>query len=56
MSSQPSSLSKRGAELASAPNMRDKALQILGRDWHPENNPDGYVQIGSAENVCRAFC
>jgi hypothetical protein len=31
--------------------MRDKASEILGRQWHPTDNPDAVVNIGTAENV-----
>lgn len=51
MEDRESTLSKRGAELASGPNMRDQASQILGKQWHPIDNPDALVNIGTAENV-----
>ncbi|KAF2020809.1 PLP-dependent transferase [Aaosphaeria arxii CBS 175.79] len=49
-SSQTSSLGQRGVALASGPNLRDKATDILARQWDPVTNPDGAVNIGTAEN------
>lgn len=51
MSSDLTTLGKRGAELAFGPNMRDKASQILGKQWSPVDNPDAIVNIGTAENA-----
>ncbi|KAF2655230.1 PLP-dependent transferase [Lophiostoma macrostomum CBS 122681] len=50
MTSAKSTLSARGADLATGPNMRDQSSQILGKQWHPIDNPDALVNIGTAEN------
>jgi hypothetical protein len=48
-----STLGQRGAELASSPSMRDQASKIFGDNvmFNPETNPEGLVNIGTAENV-----
>ena len=48
-----STLGQRGVELASGPNMRDQASKIFGDNlmYNPETNPEGLVNIGTAENV-----
>ena len=46
-----SSLSDRGAELSSAGGFIDKFKDILGDTYDPDTNPDGFVNIGTAENV-----
>lgn len=44
-------LAKRGAELAAAPSIRDKFRTILKDPYDPDTNPDGFINLGVAENV-----
>lgn len=44
-------LGKRGHELASGPNIRDKISAILGDQYDPDTNPHGFVNLGVSENV-----
>lgn len=44
-------LSQRGQELAASGSMLDKFKAILGNPYDPDTNPDGIVNIGTAENV-----
>ena len=46
-----SSLSSRGDELASAGGLLDKFKSILEDLYDPDTNPNGFVNIGTAENV-----
>ncbi|KAL9632617.1 MAG: hypothetical protein Q9164_005210, partial [Protoblastenia rupestris] len=46
-----SSLSDRGVELSSAGGLIDKFKDILGDTYDPDTNPDGFVNIGTAENI-----
>ncbi|KAL1598987.1 hypothetical protein SLS60_008133 [Paraconiothyrium brasiliense] len=51
-----SSLSKRGRDLTSdrlGPNAREATEKIgfYNGPWDPETNPDGLVNLGTAENV-----
>ena len=48
-----STLGQRGAELASGPSMRDRASTIFGDNvmFNSETNPEGLLNIGTAENV-----
>ena len=49
-----SALSKRGSQLAAAGQLAGKYKEILNDQYDPESNPDGFVNIGTAENVsCR---
>jgi hypothetical protein len=50
-----STLSIYGAEIASKLNHRDTASALYEKDWDPDTNPDGIVNIGTAENVGRCF-
>ncbi|KAF2841823.1 PLP-dependent transferase [Patellaria atrata CBS 101060] len=43
-------LGKRGAILASKDSLRDKFEAILSNPYHPDTNPDGFINIGTAEN------
>jgi hypothetical protein len=45
-----SSISERGRALATQ-NLRKKFSAILADPYDPDNNPDGIVNIGTAENV-----
>lgn len=45
------SLSSRGAELIANGSPWDKLSQILANPYQPESNPDGFVNLGTAENV-----
>ena len=45
-------LSHRGRDLADGPSGRDKFREILGDPYEPDLNPDGFINIGVAENVC----
>ncbi|KAF2733467.1 PLP-dependent transferase [Polyplosphaeria fusca] len=45
-----STLSRRGADLASGRNKRDLVSAILGGIWDPVTNPDVILNIGTAEN------
>lgn len=46
-----SSLSDRGLDLAKAGAMMDMFKTILENPYDPDKNPDGFVNIGTAENV-----
>lgn len=46
-----STLSDRGLDLAKAGVMMDMFKTILKNPYHPDDNPDGFVNIGTAENV-----
>lgn len=48
---QTSTLSARGIELAHAGSSMDKFKTIMSDPYHPIDNPDGFVNIGTAENV-----
>ncbi|KAI9654444.1 MAG: hypothetical protein M1831_005410 [Alyxoria varia] len=45
-----STLSKRGAELANIPSLRDKWKPILDNPYDPDKNPDGFIALGVSEN------
>ena len=47
----PNSLSDRGTELSSVGGIIDTFKAILGNPYDPDTNPDGFVNIGTAENV-----
>ena len=49
------SLSERGAGLAKGENYRDKFKAILNDPYDPVQNPDGFVNLGTAENVRRSY-
>ena len=44
-------LSHRGAEIASHGGLAGKFKKILGNPYDPDSNPDGFVNMGVAENV-----
>ncbi len=47
------SLSSRGAiRAATGGRLLDKFKEIFANPYDPETNPDGFVNIGVAENVC----
>ncbi len=50
MSIRMSTISDRGWELASQ-SMRKKFSAILGNPYDAKKNPEGFVNIGTAENV-----
>lgn len=45
-----SALSRRGARYA-LPANKNQVLDILRDGWHPTDNPDGFLNLGVAENV-----
>lgn len=45
------SLSRRGVELASGDSLRDMFKTILSDPYDPDTNTEGFVNIGTAENV-----
>ena len=45
------SLSRRGIQLEGSGQMIDKFKNILGNLYDPETNPDGWCNVGVAENV-----
>lgn len=47
-----STLSTRGADLAARPDVRENADELYGRNWDYVTNPEGIVNLGTAENVC----
>lgn len=47
----PSTLSQRGQELAAGPNIREKFKTILANPYDPDKNPEGFINIGTSENV-----
>ena len=48
-------LSQRGLELAAPGGMLEKFKAILGDPYDPETNPNGFINMGTAENVCFLF-
>lgn len=46
-----STLSDRGLDLAKLGGILDKFKTILSDPYHPDDNPGGFVNIGTAENV-----
>ena len=46
-----SGLSSRGTELSGSSATLDKFKKILGDVYHPDTNPRGIINIGTAENV-----
>ena len=44
-------LSNRGAELASRAEFIDVFKKILEDPYDPDTNPDGFVNLGTSENV-----
>ena len=46
-----SPLSTRGTDLAAGPDARADEEKLYGKAWDPVTNPDGIVNIGTAENV-----
>lgn len=48
-------LSTRGADLAAGPDVRENEEKLYGKPWDPVTNPDGVVNIGTAENVGNAL-
>jgi 1-aminocyclopropane-1-carboxylate synthase len=46
-----STLSGRAQECARPDENRNPIWDIYNNQWHPQNNPDGYVSIGVAENT-----
>lgn len=48
---QSSTLADRGVELAKAGGAMDMFKTILSDPYHPDDNPDGFINIGTAENV-----
>lgn len=50
---QKTTLSQRGVELTKCFNVRELAGKIgTAKPWDAVTNPDGVVNIGTAENVC----
>ena len=49
---QASTLSDRGYDMAKAGGNMDKFKTILSNPYHPIDNPEGFVNIGTSENVC----
>lgn len=49
---EPASLADRGLELAQVGQLLDKFKEILQNPYDPDANPDGFVNMGIAENVC----
>ena len=47
----PSTLSRRGVEYTKGPNLRQKFKQLLTDLYDPISNPNGFVNLGLAENV-----
>ena len=48
-------LSRRGAQLAASESIRDKFGMILNDPYDPVKNPNGFVNMGVAENVKNIF-
>ena len=48
---QASTLSERGYDLAKAGGIMEKFKTILSDPYHPDDNPGGFVNIGTSENV-----
>lgn len=48
---QGSTLSDRGLDLAKAGGMVENFKTIMSDPYHPDDNPHGFVNIGTAENV-----
>jgi hypothetical protein len=46
-----STLSSRGDELFVAGGHLEKVKAIWGNPYHPETNTDGFVNMGTSENV-----
>ncbi|KAK5056621.1 hypothetical protein LTR84_012153 [Exophiala bonariae] len=46
-----STLSVRAQELAKPDEDKSPIWDIYNNQWHPQNNPEGYVSLGVAENV-----
>lgn len=46
-----STLSERAKKLAKPDENRSPIWDIYNNQWHPQDNPDGYVNIGVAENT-----
>lgn len=46
-----STLAERGLDLATAGGAIEKFKTILSDPYDPDDNPDGFVNIGTAENV-----
>lgn len=46
------SLAPRGLELAKNGEIMNFFNSILTDPYHPDTNPDGFVNIGTSENVC----
>lgn len=46
-----STLSVRAQDLAKPDDTKSPIWDIYNDQWHPQNNPDGYVSLGVAENV-----
>ena len=44
-------LSSRGADLASGDNIREMFKTILANPYDPDTNPEGFINIGTSENV-----
>jgi hypothetical protein len=52
---QGSTLADRGVDLAQAGAVMDMFKIILSDPYHPDDNPDGFINIGTAENVRRIY-
>jgi hypothetical protein len=48
-------LAARGLALASGDNLRELFGALLGNIYDPETNPNGILNIGTAENACVQF-
>ena len=46
------SLADRGLELVPFGKFLDKFKEILQNPYDPDTNPDGFINMGVAENVC----
>lgn len=46
-------LSKRGFDLAAGPSLRDRFDAILHDPYCPDTNLNGFINIGTAENVIK---
>ena len=44
-------LSHRGIKLAEGPNLREMFSSVLSDPYHPQKNPNGFVNMGTSENV-----
>ena len=55
MATQATSLSARGTELFAHGGHLDKFREIWGNAYNPESNPDGFVNMGTSENVNLSF-